>query len=278
LLSLTLCADDYGLNPEVNDAIHALIHAGRLNAVSCMTVGSAVEAQPLLETVANAPLKVQVGLHLTLTEYTPLDVMPKSTSGRRFPEVGSLLAKSHLRQIDRTEITAELNRQFDAFEDAFGRIPDFVDGHQHVHIFPGIRHDVIKLMIERMGARGAEPGWSRCCDAPTIDLLRIRNPRAILLAMMARRQRNLLQPAGLRFNDRFYGVNGFDPNQPFRTLMQGWLKMVVRRSTSALIMCHPGRPSSDPDDPIAARRPDELAYLSSDDFAEDLAAHGLTLE
>ena len=34
---LTLCADDYGLAPGVNDGICQLVKNGRINAVSCMT-------------------------------------------------------------------------------------------------------------------------------------------------------------------------------------------------------------------------------------------------
>ena len=39
-------------------------------------------------------------------------------------------------------LTAEITRQFEAFAAAFGRPPDFVDGHHHVHLFPQIRDAV----------------------------------------------------------------------------------------------------------------------------------------
>ncbi len=267
---IILCADDYGLNSEVNNAINSLVRNGRLNAVSCMAVGNAFTAPALLEAVSEAPLPVEIGLHLTLTEYAPLGAMPKLTEEDMLPQVERLLIKSHLRQIDRSEIHLELERQFDAFETAFGRKPDFVDGHQHVQIFPVIRDEVVNLVVSRMGAAEAGSGWVRCCDSPASDLFLSPNLRAMLLAAMSRRHRARLARAGLRSNDRFYGVNTFDPAQSFRSLMQGWMRKVTRRKGHTLIMCHPGMPGSDPTDPIAARRPDEYSYLASADFVEDL--------
>ncbi len=278
LAHLTLCADDYGLNADVNDAILALVRAGRLNAVSCMVVGSAFDAAPLLEAASQAPFPMQIGLHLTLTEYAPLKEMPNLATAGVLPPVGSLLIKSHLRRVDRIEIRHELERQFQTFERMFGRPPDFVDGHQHVHIFPGIREDVINLIAARRNENGANVGWVRCCDAPTVDLMALCAPRAVLLAVMARRQRSLLRRAGLDSNERFYGVNKFDPKQSYRSLMQSWLRLVAKRSSPALIMCHPGQESCNPDDPIALRRVNEFTYLASREFADDLAEFGLSLD
>ena len=274
---LTLCADDYGLSADINDAILTLVRTGRLNAVSCMAIGSVFDDAPLLAAVTEAPFTVQVGLHLTLTEYTPLAAMPRLAKEGRFPSVGSLLAKSHLRQTDRAELREELARQFDAFERTFGRKPDFVDGHQHVHIFPGIREDVAELAAARMGTKETGSGWVRCCAAPMSDLIALRNPRAVLLNAMSRRQRPHLLRAGLHSNQRFYGVNTFDRHHSYRTLMQAWLKLAAKESSSTLIMCHPGLGGENPEDPIAARRADEFSYLQSDQFEEDLLAFGMTL-
>ncbi len=278
LARLTLCSDDYGLNTGINDAILTLVSAGRLNAVSCMVVSPAFDANPLIKAVSCAPLPVQIGLHLTMTEYIPLAAMPCLTRDGCFPSVGSLLAKSHLRRINRAEIRLELERQFNAFERAFSRPPDFVDGHQHIHIFPGIREDVIALIAARMGHYEPNPCWVRCCDAPTADLIAMRDPRAVLLATMSRQQRPHRLRAGLRSNERFYGVNTFDRRQSFRRLMQGWLGLVAKRPSSALIMCHPGLGIPSAGDTIAARRADEFSYLQGAQFTEDLVTFGLALD
>lgn len=275
---LTLCSDDYGLNPGVNDAILTLVLAGRLNAVSCMAVSPAFDGRSLIEATARSPIPVQIGLHLTLTEYAPLTAMPHFAKNGLFPSVGSLLVQSHLRRIDRAEVRHEFERQFDVFENVFGRPPDFVDGHQHVHIFPGIRKDVVNLAAARLRGQGTTSGWLRCCDAPTADLIAMRNPRAILLAAMSRRHRSQRVRAGLLSNARFYGVNTFNRQRSFRALMQRWLGFVAKGSSSALIMCHPGGGAPVEGDPIAERRADEFSYLNSDQFIEDLSTFDLSLD
>ena len=272
-MRFTLCADDYGLNPEISFAILELIRNSRLNSVSCMLTKRDFNPKPLIEKIKQSPLRIETGLHLTLTEYAPLGPMPDLAPHGTLPSVGKLLTKAHLRRVNLAEITQELTRQFDAFEAAFRKVPDFVDGHQHVHIFPGIRDVVTRLAGERMQAGG----WIRCCDAPVPDLLHLRSPRAMLLASMARQQRKLLTAADITHNSRFYGVNSFDVKQPFRALMQNWLQCIAMSNSPALIMCHPGHTGTDPLDPIAARRPDEFGYLNSTGFIEDMQRHKLSL-
>src|SRR5581483_5332835 len=79
---ITLCADDYGIAPGVNEAIRDLVARGRLNATSVMVVApscSRAEAQSLAGLNA-AKTRVAIGLHLTLTaplkpltrQYAPL--------------------------------------------------------------------------------------------------------------------------------------------------------------------------------------------------------------
>lgn len=274
---LTLCSDDYGLNTEVNDAILALVLAGRLNAVSCMAVGPTFDGQSLREAVSRSPIPVQIGLHLTLTEYRPLTAMPRFAKGGSFPSVSSLLVRSHLRRINRADVKLEFERQFDVFDSVFGCPPDFADGHQHVHIFPGIREVVFELALARLGGLRSNSGWVRCCDAPTTDLIALRDPRAMLLAAMSRRHRSRRVRAGLLSNKRFYGVNAFDRRQSFRALMRRWLGFVAKGSSPSLIMCHPGLGAPVEGDPIAERRADEFSYLKSDQFIEDLNTFDLSL-
>ncbi|MCP2821003.1 ChbG/HpnK family deacetylase, partial [Salmonella enterica subsp. enterica serovar Typhimurium] len=68
------------------------------------------------------------GLHLDFTEFSPL---------RRglWPLIGASLAH----RLDASALRDEIATQCALFEDATGRAPDYVDGHQHVHQLPQIR-------------------------------------------------------------------------------------------------------------------------------------------
>ena len=157
----TLCADDFGLKKSVNDGVIDLVRNGRLNAVSCMSGGDSFEAGvgPLLNAASDAEQDVKIGLHLTLSEYAPLASMPKLAPQGVFPTINQTLISSHLGRLDRNEITREIEAQIERFREIVGRLPDFVDGHQHVHLMPTVR----TCLIDCIKAKGLS-GFVRLCD------------------------------------------------------------------------------------------------------------------
>ena len=191
-----LCADDYGLSPGVNRAIRDLIERGRLNATSVMVVGPAIgrdEVSALQAVAANSP-RCAIGLHATLTApFRPLTMHFQPIDGGMFLGFPKLLRAGLLRRLDPEIIHAELMVQLAAFSELFGRAPDFVDGHQHVQLFPQVRDAFLAAVKEaapnawvRQGGRH-QPLAQRL-GAP--KALVARHPeRAISQARRARRHR-----------------------------------------------------------------------------------------
>ncbi len=268
------------MNKPVNEAILSLVEKGRLNAVSCMTTMDMLEldADKLLKTVSATSHKVDIGLHLTFTEYEPLTKLPSFVTNGKFPEIGKLIIKSHLRQIKIEEIKREITAQFEKFEEIFGRKPDFVDGHQHAHILPIIRNALFEVAKEHL----PQNGWMRLCHQPISSIFKtaISLPRSLIISTLSRPMKSLLQKNNIKSNNFFLGINNFNVEDDYRSQMQIWLKLANKFNGETLIMCHPGmkpEPASNVHDPIASRRPDEFAYLISDEFMEDLAVNSLTL-
>src|SRR5437763_13224710 len=142
--AIWLCADDYAIAPGVGAAIRELIARGRLNATSVMVVAPsfAAEAPPLAALAAER--HAAVGLHVTLTgRFRPLTAFRPEADGT-FPPLHEIARRAFLRRLDASALTAEVEAQLAAFTAAFGRAPDFVDGHQHVHLFPHIRDAVLR--------------------------------------------------------------------------------------------------------------------------------------
>lgn len=50
-------------------------------------------------------------------------------------------------------ISDELNTQLDHFTKVMGKLPDFIDGHQHIHQFPGIRRIIIDIYEQRLNGK-----------------------------------------------------------------------------------------------------------------------------
>ena len=63
-----------------------------------------------------------------------------------------------LRRLEHDALKAEIGRQLEAFRNAFGRAPDFIDGHQHLHLFPQIGRALLEVAKE-----SAPDAWLRQC-------------------------------------------------------------------------------------------------------------------
>ena len=61
---------------------------------------------------------------------------------------------------------------------AFGRPPDFIDGHQHVHLFPQVRDAVLKVVAE-----AAPDAWVRQCGRAR-SARRLHDRKALVLDVL----------------------------------------------------------------------------------------------
>ncbi|CAA7620395.1 ChbG/HpnK family deacetylase [Magnetospirillum sp. UT-4] len=270
--AITLCADDYGLAPGVSDAIRALIGMGRLQATGCMT-GSAhwPEAAAALKPLDGL---ADIGLHLTLTDQSPLGPMPALAPAGRLPPLPVLLKLALARRLDTAEIAVELERQIDAFEAAFGRPPDFLDGHHHVHQLPGIGEAVIGLWRRRLGGKG----WFRSCVEPRAAIIArgVSPLRALVISELGQGFRRRLKSAGVPHNRSFRGVYDFSGRIPFDRLFE---RFTDRPGPRTLMMVHPGHVDAalEAADTLTHQREVEYRFLASDDMVRSLARRGLTL-
>lgn len=270
--AITVCADDYGLAPGVSRAIRDLIDLGRLQATGCMTGSPFWPA----EATALKPLdgRADIGLHLTLTDQSPLGPLPDLAPQGRLPPLPALLKRALARRLDRGEIAAELERQFDAFEAHFGRPPDFLDGHHHVHQLPVVGDVVLDLWRRRMAGRG----WVRSCVEArgAIMARRVSPVRALVISELGYGFRRRLRAAGVPHNLSFRGVYDFSGRVPFAELFR---RFTDRPGARALMMVHPGVVDAAlrAADTLTDQREAEYRFLASDDCALSLASRGIGL-
>ena len=143
LKQILLCADDYAFCPKNSQSIRELILDKKINATSCMsdTKYWPQEANKLKELLKNIPKENQplIGLHFSLTELTISSNYIKSLISSKNASLLELLIRSKLKLLSKKKISKILEYQLNNFIKHFGRYPDFIDGHQHVHQFPIIR-------------------------------------------------------------------------------------------------------------------------------------------
>lgn len=249
---LILSADDYAQGGAIDHAILNLIRMGRLTATSCMTLSprwpeAATELTPEIRQQAD------IGLHLDFTQFShPV----------RHPHP-QLIMHSLLRSLDEQQVRATIALQLDAFEQAMGSAPDYVDGHQHVHQLPQIRS---ALLAELQSRYAGKLPWIRL-SRPMHDGWKGRVISALGSSAMRK------QAATCRFSltDGLLGVYGFDHTaDEYFLQVKRWLKIAVdqtRHGYISALMCHPGLVSASAADPIRQARPVEYEVLAGPAFA-----------
>lgn len=262
---LAVCADDFGLSPAVSRGILALARRGRLAAVSCLTTGG--DWRSGATGLADLPPTVERGLHFDLTEGKPLSAELRGAWPRP-PGLPALIAAAHLGRLPLAALAAEWQAQWQAFVDATGAAPQFVDGHQHVHHLPGVRQVVLAGTPRSVAVRS-----TGCVRGPGNRLKRL-----LIEGTGGRALQQRLREQGRPHNAVLLGVYGFQATTDYRRRMQGWL--AAAPAQGGLLFCHPadsdGR-GPDAHDPIAAARRHEAAYLGSTAFVDDLDAAGVML-
>jgi predicted glycoside hydrolase/deacetylase ChbG (UPF0249 family) len=269
-----LCADDYGISPAVSGAIRDLIGQGRINATSVMVVAPSFHRS---EAVALNALRVHgagaaVGLHLTLSApFRPLTEGFAPLVDGAFPTHAMMLVRGLLGQLDRKALEREIAAQIRMFGHEFGRAPDFIDGHQHVHIFPQVR-DALFAVARKM----APTAWIRQCGRAGSVAARLGDPKGFVLDLLSKRFRERAAATGVKTNSAFAGTYAFNENADFAALFPRFLDGLP---DGGLVMCHPGVVDAELRrlDPLTTLREKEYAYFSGEAYPKLLASQGITL-
>jgi chitin disaccharide deacetylase len=269
-----LCADDFGISNSVNIAIRDLVVRERLNATSVLVVAPSFSRSEAisLNALNSVTPRVAIGLHLGLT--APFRPLSKSFSPVNEGSFLSLIATARhaaMRRFDHAALVAEITLQMQTFRSTFGRAPDFVDGHQHVHLLPQIS-DALLSVVKESGL----DTWVRQCGRVIPMAARLADRKGLVLDIMSYRFRRRAAALGLRTNPGFAGTYQFDDAADFPVLFPRFLDGLPDGS---VVMCHPGFVDAELQrlDPLTTLREKEYAYFAGDSFPAALTSHDVAL-
>jgi len=200
-------ADDFGLDPAVNDAVEIAHRDGLLDATSLM-VGEAAAAAAVA--VAQRSPGLRVGLHVALVEATPVsdpaDIPDLVDGSGRFPgDMVSAGFRFFFKPGVRAQLAREIRAQFEAFRRT-GLALDHANTHKHIHLHPTVARLIVeigreyglkamRLPVEPAGpvaAAEARPATGGLGDAA--------------LRAWTRQLRWTLHRAGMVTNDQVFGL------------------------------------------------------------------------
>jgi predicted glycoside hydrolase/deacetylase ChbG (UPF0249 family) len=193
------------------------------------------------------------------------------TDGGMFLPFPRLLRAGVMGRLDAEIVQAELLVQLAAFREMFGRAPDFVDGHQHVQLFPGVRDAFLSAVKQAAPNAWVRQGGRNRSLARLLD-----TPKALLLDLLSAQFRRRASRANIAFNPAFAGAYDFSRQADFSALMQDFLDGLPE---GGVIMCHPGFVDEILVglDPLTTQREHEHAFLGGEHFPQLLAANHVAL-
>jgi predicted glycoside hydrolase/deacetylase ChbG (UPF0249 family) len=246
----------------------------RLNATSAMVVAPSFQRSEAvaLDVLNSAAPRVAIGLHLTLTApFRPLSKNFKPLREGAFLPLAAMAGRALMRQLEPDVLAAEVTRQLESFIASFGRTPDFIDGHHHIHLFPQISDALLAVV-----ARAAPNAWLRQCGRVGPLAQRLADRKGLVLDILSHRFRRRAAALGLRTNPAFAGTYEFDDAADFAALFPRFLD---RLPDGSVVMCHPGFVDAELQrlDPLTTLREREYAFFAGDEFPAVLARHGVAL-
>jgi chitin disaccharide deacetylase len=266
VIRLVVNADDLGLHPAIDAGILRAHREGVVTSASILVSG-ATARDAVRRAVAD---DLALGVHLCLSSRLPpvsaaSEVSSLAPGGVFRPGWADVARAWFRRELREEEIDRELRAQIRRARE-LGARPDHLDGHQHLHLLPGVSAIVARLADEeKLAVR-----WPR--ERPSAEWLRepASAARSLLLSGLS------LLP-GARPRRRLRALGAFASGALAEMRLLRLLDSLSEGDHE--ILCHPG------EDPVAVSEvpnwrygwKEELAALCSSRVRERIQARGIRL-
>ncbi|NWT90796.1 YDJC deacetylase, partial [Lanius ludovicianus] len=252
-VKLIVTGDDFGYCPRRNQGIVDCFLAGAISNVSLLVNGSAAADAAKLAKRHNIP----IGLHANLSEGSPVCEVLKTNSSL-LNQDGFFHGKMGFRTalskglLNMSEVKQELKAQVELFHELTGHLPPHMDGHQHVHVLPEVRH-VFAEVLEEYGIKYTrvpiEPGLHNCDWIPPslMDFyLGVEEDSFNTVDVFTKH--------GIRWPDIYIGLSTMGRNMSVSSIRSAIDSAVLEltakapqsRTVTIELMVHPGYPSVPP--------------------------------
>lgn len=179
--NLIISADDFGISEKANQAILRLAQEKKIDRVSVMIGGkiSKDEVKELLES------GVKIDIHLHLLEKNFFDKREKESEDGTVKRIAIFLLDFLTGWYGSAKVKIIWKKQIEEFKTIFGRYPDGINSHEHIHFFPPLFKTALRIKEEfkisyiRLGKLKRKGKFGKV--AFILDKLRLMNFRRNLI-------------------------------------------------------------------------------------------------
>ena len=274
-MKLIINADDAGIDEARNRGIFKCVDVGMVKNLSVVVCQAGW--QDIIVRLRGRK-DISAGLHFNLTAGRPLREGFKTICGQdgSFFNKFELLKRSLSGFIDTQEVIEEMTAQLDALRQA-GIDISHVDGHNHVHLLPGVREAARTVLPQKMRVRLAFERRAGVSKPMVNDYVKVYNDPAQLVSLL----NFLSQEAKKIWGDRFLHADDFAGTavtpQPGLQILEQAIKGL--KGEICELMCHPGDEPDEGSVPFSRLygRQEELRMLTSTEFREFLMKRGIKI-
>ena len=201
---IILCADDYGMSEKVNSGILELARQKRISAISCMVNMPDFDPKPLKkQEIRN---QASIGLHFNLTD------------GSEAVSLNQIICRTFLNKKNKKYYENKLLNQISLFQEKMGFLPEFIDGHQHIHSFNKINSALINV-IEQKYSKNPKNLWIRSITvSPLEKYARIKSSILYALSYLSNKK---IQ--NVTTNSSFFGLNSLEKTTTQKEMFKYWM-------------------------------------------------------
>ena len=271
---LLIVADDFGYGVARNRGIFKCFQQHAISAISILAnCKHSNDAVALVK-----ELDIPVGLHFNVTQGYPLSD-PLFVSSLVSSD-GKFMGKNtfHHAKIVPCHFLHELQAQLDWFEKAFGKAPEHVDGHQHVHVHPDIAR-IFAIMLSQRGIRRTRVPYEDEASEEPQNMSVTRQKFHAYIRSISQNALSIFKEFGLVQTDGFLGLNLVGSDMSIERLQQTLKNFFGRGLSSCELMVHPGYVcdkysdgfTGEQESDLFSRSPDrehELSVLTSPDMLQ----------
>lgn len=126
---LIVTADDFGISQRANKNILYLVSLGKINRVGILADGKITPQE--VKTLIRSGVKLDIHLDI-LHKFNNDREKRQGVTLRLFGFIGKIIAG----KISTRKTRTDWEKQFEKFHEVFGKNPDGINSHEHVHLFP----------------------------------------------------------------------------------------------------------------------------------------------